>query len=131
MKLWIIHPKYLDFKGLIALWRESLLAKKVLAGKTKGWKNHPELKKFKIQKDSLKSINTYLLHIWKEGNRRGYNFKKEKIEKNFTNKKIKITKEQVIFDFEYLKNKLKKRNPEKYRELLKIREPEVNPIFIF
>ena len=41
MKLWSIHPKYLDAKGLVALWREALLAQKVLDGKTEGYKNHP------------------------------------------------------------------------------------------
>ncbi|WP_368086417.1 pyrimidine dimer DNA glycosylase/endonuclease V [Nitrosomonas sp. Nm34] len=26
MRLWSIHPKYLDAKGLLALWREGLQA---------------------------------------------------------------------------------------------------------
>jgi len=30
MRLWTIHPKYLDRQGLLALWREALLAQKVL-----------------------------------------------------------------------------------------------------
>jgi len=38
MRLWTIHPKYLDAKGLVALWRETLLAKHVLEGKTPGYK---------------------------------------------------------------------------------------------
>ena len=43
MRLWSLHPKYLDKLGLLGLWRESLLAQKVLLGKTKGYKNHPQL----------------------------------------------------------------------------------------
>lgn len=47
MRLWSIHPQYLDAKGLLALWREALLAKHVLEGSTKGYKNHPQLIRFK------------------------------------------------------------------------------------
>jgi hypothetical protein len=47
MRIWSLHPKYLDAKGLVALWRESLLAKQALESKTKGYKNHPQLNRFK------------------------------------------------------------------------------------
>ena len=47
MRLWSVHPKYLDSKGLVALWREALLAKQVLEGGTKGYRNHPQLDRFK------------------------------------------------------------------------------------
>lgn len=47
MRLWIIHPKYLDSVGLVAVWRETLSAQKALKGKTKGIANHPQLKRFK------------------------------------------------------------------------------------
>jgi hypothetical protein len=36
MRLWTLHPKYLDARGLVALWREALLAQKVLRGATRG-----------------------------------------------------------------------------------------------
>ncbi|HEU5178767.1 MAG TPA: pyrimidine dimer DNA glycosylase/endonuclease V, partial [Burkholderiales bacterium] len=32
MRLWSLHPKYLDARGLVALWREALLAQAVLRG---------------------------------------------------------------------------------------------------
>lgn len=32
MRLWSLHPSYLDAVGLVALWREGLLARKVLQG---------------------------------------------------------------------------------------------------
>jgi hypothetical protein len=48
MRIWSIHPKYLDIKGLVALWREALLAKHVLEGRTKGYRNHPQLDRFKL-----------------------------------------------------------------------------------
>jgi len=76
MRIWSVHPKYLDSKGLIALWREALLAKKVLEGKTKGYKNHPQLKRFKNSNDALNCINQYLTSVYEEALNRGYNFSK-------------------------------------------------------
>ncbi len=34
MRLWTLHPKYLDPRGLVALWREALFAQAVLRGWT-------------------------------------------------------------------------------------------------
>ena len=64
MRIWSLHPKYLDSKGLVALWRETLLAKHVLEGKTKGYKNHPQLNRFKEIKDPIGVINQYLSEIY-------------------------------------------------------------------
>jgi hypothetical protein len=47
MRIWSLHPTLLDTKGLVALWREALLAKHVLSGSTIGYQNHPQLKRFK------------------------------------------------------------------------------------
>ncbi len=66
MRLWSIHPRYLDRQGLLAVWREGLLAKKVLAGRTKGYKNHPQLERFKNSPRPQAAINTYLWHIFQE-----------------------------------------------------------------
>lgn len=130
MRLWTIHPKYLDCKGLVAIWREALLAKKVLQGRTKGYKNHPQLKIFKKQKSPIKFINSYLLQIWKEADSRNYNFDKRKLGKKFTKGKIAIDRRHILEEFEILRNKLKGRDPEKYKELVGIKEPEINPIFL-
>ena len=46
MRLWSLHPKYLDSKGLVAVWREGLLALEVLKGNTKGYRSHPQLTRF-------------------------------------------------------------------------------------
>lgn len=64
MRLWSIHPKYLDAKGLVALWREALLAQNVLLGNTKGYKNHPQLIRFKNHTDSISAIGFYLHEIY-------------------------------------------------------------------
>ncbi|MGH2666461.1 pyrimidine dimer DNA glycosylase/endonuclease V [Flavobacterium sp.] len=66
MRIWSLHPKYLDTKALVALWRETLLAKHVLEGKTKGYKNHPQLNRFKEAKYPIDSINQYLSEVYFE-----------------------------------------------------------------
>ena len=63
MRLWSIHPSYLDVKGLGAAWREALLAQKVLEGLTRGYKNHPQLLRFKQAEDPLSAIGTFLGQI--------------------------------------------------------------------
>jgi hypothetical protein len=123
MRLWTIHPKNLDAKGLVAVWREGLLAKNVLEGKTKGYKNHPQLDRFKQQKEPVKSINTYLYYIWKEAQNRNYNFDVSKI--NFFNvDKINVNLGQVNYEKDLLNFKLSKRCPDQH-----INNLEVHPLF--
>jgi hypothetical protein len=130
MRLWSLHPKYLDSKGLVALWREALLAKAVLNGKTIGYKNHPQLIRFKIKKNPKALINTYLLHIYHESVSRGYKFNKNKIGSEFTQSKIKVTNGQIEYELDHLKSKLKIRDPSRYMELINLKEPEPNPLFM-
>lgn len=130
MRLWSLHPKYLDCQGLLALWRESLLAKKVLKGKTKGYKKHPQLQRFKDSKNPIASINTYLFYIYKESQRRCYNFNKDKIGNKKTKDKIEVTKGQLEYEFLLLKTKLKERDKEKYKEIQRIKNPKPNSLFV-
>ncbi len=129
MRLWSIHPKYLDAKGLVALWREALLAKKVLKGKIKGYQNHPQLKRFRNQPYPQKAITNYLNTVWKEANRRGYSFNYSKIGKKTTIERIPVTYGQLQYEFTWLCEKLKKRDPKKYQELLSVKEIECHPLF--
>ena len=128
MRLWNIHPKYLDAKGITAVWREALLAKKVLQGKTTAYKNHPDLNKFKIQKDPVRSINAYLFYIWKESKKRNYKFDKRKLGRTFNYKKIKIPKKRIKQEFEILKNRLKIRDIKKYKEIKNVKKAEPHPL---
>ena len=82
MRLWSIHPCYLDAKGLVALWREGLLAQNVLIGNTKGYKNHPQLIRFKNTNNPLGAIACYLRDVVDEADKRGYNFNRNKIVNN-------------------------------------------------
>lgn len=114
MRLWSIHPKYLDSKGLVALWRETLLAKKVLEGNTKGYINHPQLERFKLLEDSCIGINNYLKSIWIESLKRNYNFDKSKFINFETEIKIPVTKGQVEYEFYHLLKKLQIRDFNRY-----------------
>jgi hypothetical protein len=129
MRLWSIHPKYLDSIGLVALWRESLLAQKVLQGKTKGFKSHPELNRFKAHPLPLKTISAYLTEIWKESNKREYNFDRNKIKSKYRATKIPVTPDELKQEFDWLCSKLKKRDPQKLKQLLSVKKIECNPCF--
>ncbi len=129
MRLWSLHPQYLDAKGLVALWREALLARNVLMGKTRGYKNHPQLSRFKNQKDPVQLINQYLFTVYEEALNRGYSFKKEKIDPNFTSTKLTLTEGQLEYERQHLLGKLKTRDKDKYNELSRQKEVLPHPIF--
>ncbi|MFW9994886.1 MAG: pyrimidine dimer DNA glycosylase/endonuclease V [Candidatus Odinarchaeota archaeon] len=130
MRLWSIHPKYLDVKGLLALWREALLAKKVLEGRTKGYRHHPQLIRFKSAEDPLKAINTYLHFIFEESVERGYRFDRSKIDNSLvTTITIPVTSGQISYEFNHLLQKLEKRDPQKNKQLKRTKEVDLHPIF--
>lgn len=130
MRIWSIHPQYLDSKGLVALWRETLLAKNVLAGKTKGYKNHPQLNRFKATSAPLQSINRYLVGVYEEAVKRGYHFNDEKIDWHITDKdKIIVTQGQLDYEFKHLLNKLQHRQPSQFAMLKTVTDIQVHPLF--
>ena len=115
MRLWSLHPQYLDRQGLLALWREALLAQKVLNGQTTGYRNHPQLDRFKEHSHPRKAIAVYLRAVWKEAKKRGYDFDLGKIKAGRTRKKIRVTQGQLQYEFQWLCRKLKKRSSGQYR----------------
>ncbi len=131
MRLWSIHPKYLDSKGLLAVWREALLAQKVLSGKTKGYRNHPQLNRFKKAYSPLVAIRVYLLGVYNQARMRGYAFDKGKINlaRGRFIKKITVSRAQVAFELQHLLLKLKSRDINRYKSLLKLKRVCVHPIF--
>lgn len=142
MRLWTVHPKYLDSKGLVALWRESLLARKVLQGKTRGYKNHPQLFRFKESHDPVLLIERYIYHIYTESVHRGYNFDKSKLSADLvsdysdqkqipkTDNQITETEGQLLYEWQHLFGKLKIRDERLYHKLITIETPEAHPIFL-
>ncbi len=128
MRIWSIHPKYLDSKGLVALWREALLAKHVLEGKTKGYRNHPQLARFKASPRPVAAINLYLSFVYEEAAQRGYNFDKSKfsIPKPL---RINVTRGQMKYEFTHLLRKLKTRDTALYNKLKNTKRPQPHPLF--
>ncbi|MCB9772321.1 MAG: hypothetical protein H6754_07205 [Candidatus Omnitrophica bacterium] len=130
MRIWSLHPRYLDSQGLVALWREGLLAQKVLAGQTKGYRNHPQLIRFKEQADPMASIAVYLKEVYQEACRRSFHFDPDKIpvvKKRLS--KIKLTQGQLDFETEHLYQKLQSRTPEQYKILRQVSKIEPHPLF--
>ncbi|MCW6161109.1 MAG: pyrimidine dimer DNA glycosylase/endonuclease V [Candidatus Micrarchaeales archaeon] len=131
MRIWSIKLEWLDSIGLVALWRESLLARAVLEGKTVGYVNHPQLERFKGSKNPLASIETYLYRVLEEAKRRRFGFDSEKIRYSIVDKGIKIpvSQGQLDYELEPLKFKLKNRSQEYYNRIADIKKGVPNQIF--
>lgn len=118
MRLWSIHPKFLDRQGLLGLWREGLLALKVLEGKTKGYKNHPQLERFKQTPDPAGYIAEYLEYVMVEGHLRGYNFDPGLVDHMVgrvdMNKKMYVNDRQLDYECDHLLKKLYDRDRERF-----------------
>jgi hypothetical protein len=130
MRIWSLHPQYLDSKGLVALWRETLLAQNVLADRTNGYKNHPQLDRFKAQKDPLAAIGNYLEAVAEEASARGYRFDRTKILKTTTPFTIPVTDGQLSYEFNHLKNKLNERDQKKLAAITEVTTPKTHPLFV-
>ncbi len=129
MRLWSLHPGLLDAKGLVALWRETLLAQKVLAGNTKGYRNHPQLDRFKRQPDPLAAIGAYLREVELEARRRGYNFDAGKIICDADAPLVEVTDGQLAYEFAHLKAKLKVRDVAALERIAGMEAPRAHPLF--
>jgi hypothetical protein len=131
MRLWSLHPVYLDSKGLVALWREALLAKHVLEGRTKGYRHHPQLLRFREDADPVGQISRYLQTVYNEAITRGYNFDKTKITftEDESSDKINVTQGQLMYEMSHLLNKLSTRDRDRYNKYAGVKLPRVNPLF--
>lgn len=129
MRIWSIHPCYLDPKGLVALWREALLAQAVLRGETRGYKNHPQLERFKNCPAPLTAISLYLAAIHTEAMARGYNFDKSKIIATRDILVLPVTSGQVEYEWAHLMEKLQIRCPELHQKWESTKSPMVHPLF--
>jgi hypothetical protein len=129
MRLWSIHPGYLDAKGLVGLWREGLLAQNVMLGNTKGYKNHPQLARFKSTNNPIGAIASYLRYVADEADKRGYNFNRRKIVNRRIKNQVPVTSGQVDYEFKHLLGKLKERNPDLYKHLKTTHRIKVHPVF--
>ncbi len=129
MRLWTVHPRYLDAQGLVALWREALLAQKVIAGETRGYTRHPQLTRFRQHPEPLQAISAYLRDVAGEAVRRGYQFDETKIRSSSCSIQLEETRGQLLYEWKHLQAKLRVRRPELYRELKKLKAPKPHPLF--
>jgi hypothetical protein len=129
VRLWSLHPQYLDAKGLVALWREALLAQKVLAGITKGYRHHPQLSRFRNQPDPQGAIAAYLREVQHEAILRGYHFDAAKIGRCTEGVKITVTRGQMNYELAHLRAKLKLRDPEAFQRIAGVTEPIPHQLF--
>jgi hypothetical protein len=130
MRIWSLHPKYLDTKGLVAVWRETLLAKHVLEGNTKGYLNHPQLTRFKKSEQPLNAIHFYLSTIYEEALRRQYNFDRSKFNYIAEPLHLTVTKGQLDFELNHLLIKLETRDIQRCAEIKKSKAIITHPLFI-
>lgn len=129
MRLWTLHPQHLDPVGLVALWREALLAQAVLHARTRGYRHHPQLDRFRAAADPPAAIHTYLHHLVSEARRRGYRFNGSLIGGPETEACLLATDGQIAYEWEHLGQKLRRRNPTWYGFAHEGVLPGAHPLF--
>jgi len=129
MRLWSLHPRYLDARGLVALWREGLLAQAVLAGWTRGYRHHPQLARFRAAPDPGRAIAAYLRCVHEEALRRGYRFDRDKVASWEPCPQLPVTEGQLRCEWDHLRAKLAIRAPAWLETLRAIPAPDPHPLF--
>lgn len=129
MRLWSLHPKYLDPQGLVALWREALLAKAVLRGETRGYTRHPQLERFNAHPSPRLAINAYLAAVHDEACVRGYAFDRAKLGPVRAVQPLRVSSGQLAHEWQHLCAKLAARNPAVLAQWDGVDFPEVHPLF--
>ena len=129
MRLWSLHPKYLDPAGLVALWREALLARAVLRGRTRGYTHHPQLQRFTAHAQPRLAINQYLAAIHDEAERRGYAFDRSKLGPLRPVDCIRVSTGQLAREWEHLRQKLATRSPALLARWSASSVPVCHPLF--
>jgi hypothetical protein len=129
MRLWTLHPSYLDARGLVALWRESLLAQAVLRGGTRGYRHHPQLVRFRAHADPLAAIAAYLRGVHAEARARGYRFDGALILDEGAAAPLTETEGQLMYEWTHLCEKLRVRSLDVLERCLAVERPLPHPLF--
>jgi hypothetical protein len=129
MRLWSLHPKYLDPQGLVALWREALLARAVIRGETRGYKHHPQLERFSLHPYPRSAISAYLAVVHAEAMRRGYSFNRSKVGAVRAVQHIPISSGQLAHEWAHLQSKLSVRSPAVHAQWARVVTPACHPLF--
>ena len=129
MRLWTLHPRYLDAQGLVAAWREALLAQKVLQGATRGYRHHPQLSRFRSRARPIPAMAAFLAGLVEEADRRGYHFDASKIARPRSRHQMDETSGQLLHEWKHLRKKLRARSPAVYKKFSEITIPDAHPLF--
>lgn len=130
MRIWSLHPRYLDRQGLIACWRETLLAQAVLAGRTRGYTQHPQVQRFRVQPDPIGPLAGYLHGLADEADSRGYRFDRDRIDRRpAAITPLDVTLGQVALEWTWLLSKLKARSPDDFHRWSGVAIPDTHPSF--
>ena len=124
MRLWSLHPRHLDVRGLVALWREGLLARAVLRGRTRGYRHHPQLDRFRAAGDPVGAIDRFLSRVLDEARARGYRFDGRKILYRPAGPRMTVPSGQVRHEWAHLRAKVLARTGRSLKG-----PPEVHPSF--
>jgi Pyrimidine dimer DNA glycosylase len=128
VRLWSLHPRYLDPQGLVALWREALLARAVLRGMTRGYRHHPQLARFQAHAMPRIAICAYLGAVHDEASRRGYAFNATKAGARRPADPIAVTRGQLEYEWDHLLRKLSLRHAPTYRQWRSVQRPDAHPL---
>lgn len=130
MRIWSLHPKYLDRQGLTACWRETLLAQAVLAGRTRGYRSHPQLERFRKHPDPIGAVGWYLHGIADEAEARGYRFDRARVNSSPSPvPSIAVTTGQLDMEWWWLRSKLAVRSPALFDQWADTARPEPHRSF--
>jgi hypothetical protein len=129
MRLWSLHPRYLDAKGLVALWREALLARAVLRGETRGYRHHPQLQRFRDCAAPGTALNAYIKAILSEAEARGYAFNRGQVGPRRARVVLTVTRGQLAYEWRHLMRKLRSRSPRLHARWRRLAAPEPHPLF--
>ncbi|MBF0272277.1 MAG: DNA lyase [Magnetococcales bacterium] len=129
MRLWSLHPGYLDSAGLVAVWREGLLAQKVLRGMTRGYRHHPQLIRFRQTDDPVGAVVAYLRVVEQEAVRRGYRFDPTRLGPEAWSGTLEETIGQLDFEWRHLLAKVAIRSPVHYAAIAGMGRPDPHPLF--
>jgi len=129
MRLWSLHPRYLDTRGLVALWREALLAQAVLRGETRGYLRHPQLIRFRGTGAAVDFIASYLWAVHAEACRRGFRFDAGKISRGNPVRRMEVTTGQLDYEWKHLQKKLRCRDSAWLQRWKSVARPRPHPLF--
>jgi hypothetical protein len=112
------------------VWREGLLARTVLRGTTKGYRNHSQLDRFSAHPAPISAINHYLRAIASEAISRGYRFDRSRIGPVRDRSRLTVTIGQLEFELSQLRAKLRKRAQTELERLPTDDVIRPHPIFV-